>query len=371
MTPYFSYYLNLVRFLAAIIVLLSHYAYPHFTDGDYLIIRELNLGSDAVVLFFVLSGLVIAYSAEQKDKNINTYFFNRFTRLYSVAVPAVILTYILDQIGSSFDPDAYYGFWYNPLSFGEMLFTGLTFSGEWGIAAERLGTNGPYWSLSYEFMYYLMFGFFVFTKGAMRIFALILAVFLAGPRVLLLMPIWVMGCWVYSKIRSGIDLDRKTRSLLIFGPLVVYALSLAYGVPEKLITITHNLLGQSFTNVVLRFSNEFLWNNFIGILIALHFVGMASIKKEVPSWKDTVTWLSGATFSIYLVHYPVLQLVDELINDTPPSIYRDVFLLFSSLAVCFIFAQLFERPLGRFRRMLKNIRMQPLKQDHRKSVLDQ
>ncbi len=370
MTPYLSYYLNLIRFLAAIVVLLSHIAYSRFTDGDYLIIRELNLGSDAVVLFFVLSGLVIAFSAEQKDKTLNTYFFNRFTRLYSVAIPAVILTFVLDQIGSRFDPDAYDGFWYNPLSFGEMLFTGLTFSGEWGLNAERLGTNGPYWSLSYEFMYYIMFGLFIFTKGALRVTGLLLAVVIGGPRILLLMPIWVMGCWVYSKIKNGITLNRSATYAMIFGPPLIYALALAADVPQQLTEITYDLLGEAFTVVILRFSDEFLWNNFIGILIALHFVGIASLKKEAPIWKDKITWLSGATFSIYLVHYPVLQLIDELIYWVPPSLYRDVFLLSITLIICFVFAHYFERPLWRFRNLLRNVKLPTLKQDRHKSVLD-
>ena len=70
MTQRFSLYLDFLRFSAAMIVFLSHFAYPRFTDGTYSFIRDLNLGSDAVVFFFVLSGLVIAYTADTKDKTL-------------------------------------------------------------------------------------------------------------------------------------------------------------------------------------------------------------------------------------------------------------------------------------------------------------
>jgi peptidoglycan/LPS O-acetylase OafA/YrhL len=133
-SPRLSTYLDLLRFAAAMIVLLSHLAYTRFTDGAYLAIREFNLGSDAVVVFFVLSGFVIAHTAKAKDGTIGQYFFNRATRIYSVAIPAILLTFILDRNGSAFNHQAYNGWWYNPASLGEMLWMGTTFCSEWNVS---------------------------------------------------------------------------------------------------------------------------------------------------------------------------------------------------------------------------------------------
>nr|WP_309503487.1 hypothetical protein [uncultured Roseovarius sp.] len=66
MTAGFSTYLNLLRFGAAFIVLMSHFSYARYSGGRWLWIREFNFGSDAVVVFFVLSGLVIALVADRK-----------------------------------------------------------------------------------------------------------------------------------------------------------------------------------------------------------------------------------------------------------------------------------------------------------------
>ncbi len=63
----FSTYLDLLRFGAAVVVLMSHYGYERMSGGRWLWIRDLNLGSDAVIVFFVLSGFVIAHVAARPE----------------------------------------------------------------------------------------------------------------------------------------------------------------------------------------------------------------------------------------------------------------------------------------------------------------
>lgn len=100
----FSVYLDAVRFAAAFVVLISHLAYPRFTRGDLQFIRHWDLGRDAVIIFFVLSGVVIAYAAE-RDGTLGTFVFNRVTRLYSVMAPALLLTIVLDLTGQLIHPE--------------------------------------------------------------------------------------------------------------------------------------------------------------------------------------------------------------------------------------------------------------------------
>lgn len=166
MTRGLSLWLDALRVAATLIVVFSHVAYARFTRGDYEFVRELNVGSDAVIVFFVISGLVIAFAAE-RDKTLGTYAFNRLTRLLSVLLPALVLTFALDHIGHPMDASAYPDRFYQPLPLWEMLARGLTMSNEWGLFDRvRLGTNGPLWSLSYEAAYYVLFGVAVFCTGA-------------------------------------------------------------------------------------------------------------------------------------------------------------------------------------------------------------
>ena len=56
-------------------------------------------GWDAVKVFFVLSGFVIAYVAETKSNSLPLFFRDRLSRLYSVVVPAILVTCIADSLG--------------------------------------------------------------------------------------------------------------------------------------------------------------------------------------------------------------------------------------------------------------------------------
>lgn len=72
MTRGFSIYLDALRLSAALLVLVSHIAYSRFSNGDLGWMRALNLGSDAVILFFVLSGFVIAFTTAAKQRGAVT-----------------------------------------------------------------------------------------------------------------------------------------------------------------------------------------------------------------------------------------------------------------------------------------------------------
>src|SRR5207249_3354490 len=55
------------------------------------------------------------------------------------------------------------------------------------------GSNFPFATLDYEAWYYVLFGVAAFLRGRRRMAALAAAALLAGPKILLLFPIWLMG----------------------------------------------------------------------------------------------------------------------------------------------------------------------------------
>lgn len=358
MSPRLSNYLDLVRFLAAIIVLLSHFAYERFSNGTYLFIRDWNLGSDAVVVFFVLSGFVIAFVTDTKDKTASTYFFNRGTRLLSVIAPALLLTFLLDRTGAFLSPENYSGWWYNPLPPLEFFFKGLTFSNEWTGLQTRLGTNGPLWSISYEAAYYILFGLFYFTKSISRIIFISTSLIFFGLNILLLAPSWILGALLYKLIASETrdEISKAISWLSCLSPVVLYIMFLTLDLPQNLDNITHYLLG-NFSNS-LRFSDEFIWNALIGILFSIHLYGISQLMRKSYSplpYANKTKWLAGATFSIYIIHYPALQFFKGVLPNFSNNIINDITLLSMTLIVCFIFAHFFERRLYIFRKWCRDI----------------
>lgn len=358
-----SGYLDALRVVAALVVLASHLAYPNFTDGVYLFLRELNLGSDAVVVFFVLSGLVIAYASENKDRTAGKFLFNRATRIYSVAIPAVLITIAFDRLGAALYPERYDGWWYNAATIGETLFYGLTFTNEWIGQGFRVGTNGPYWSLSYEVAYYLIFAAWFYGRGVRRVGLIVALCLVVGPKILLLAPAWILGVVTWRSIASGraASMTISTAWGLALLPLLVYGLALGNDIPGFLLRVTSDMLGLNGGRpfAILNFSDEFIWNALIGLLAAAHIIGVAGIAARRTSTATeptaigrTIRWWAGASFSIYLVHYPVLHFLGAALPRDMPMHLRHLGLLVGTLAVCLIAASLFERPLKMWRAMV-------------------
>ncbi len=357
MTPRFSLYLDASRFLAAMIVFASHFAYSRFTDGDYLIIRELNLGSDAVVFFFVLSGLVISYTTEVKDKTLKQYSFNRLTRLYSVVVPALLATIILDSLGQHISPETYDGWWFNAAPVAEQLLRGLSFTNQWANQNFRIGTNGPYWSLSYEAAYYILFGVMFYISGLKKFLIILPLIFLFGFSVMALFPIWLLGIWTYKQIKIE-SLPHSYAWPCVILPPLIYAAFLWGHIPQMLLLLTKFILGVTFVNETFSFSDEFIWNLIIAQLLSFHLIGIAAIfQKNKKPLSDKISvvirWCAGATFTIYVVHYPALQFMDAVLPEMLLPLVRHAILLFSVLIFCFLFAEISERRLKWLRSKLR------------------
>jgi len=86
MPVFLSVYFDLVRFGAAILVVLYH-VWP-------MVAPDLPLtwpGHQAVIIFFVLSGYVIAHITESREPSVGAYALDRLSRLWSVVIPSLLI----------------------------------------------------------------------------------------------------------------------------------------------------------------------------------------------------------------------------------------------------------------------------------------
>ena len=106
----FSVYLDLVRFIAACLVYIYH-------SNQRLLVEEIlpasNFGHSSVIVFFVLSGFVITYVTDTKENTWTSYWASRLSRVYSVAMPAIVLTLVLDTFGRNLFPALYASYPYD------------------------------------------------------------------------------------------------------------------------------------------------------------------------------------------------------------------------------------------------------------------
>ncbi len=308
MTRIFSIYLDATRFLAALAVLLFHASKDRFA-GQWLQPLFANAGLDGVVVFFVLSGFVIAYVLDQKEHHPATYLNNRLIRLWSVVLPALLLTFVADAIGRHLDNEIYPTEYPTDYPLARLASAALFLGQLWFLDIQPL-SNGPFWSLAYEFWYYLIFGAAVFLRGAWRFVVVGALLAITGPKILILFPIWLFGVWTYRFVSKG-GSSPRLGWLLAFTPVALLIAVHLINLRTHAYVRTEALIGSNLF-YALRYSSEFVYSGIVGALVAIHFVGVASLGNRIAPlltrWERPIRAAAEMTFAIYLFHYPLLHL---------------------------------------------------------------
>jgi peptidoglycan/LPS O-acetylase OafA/YrhL len=322
MTQALSTYLDLIRIVATLLVFIGHS--ESWTDLHLPLAYE---DHDGMVALFVLSGFVIAYTQAEREKTVKLFMTRRLARLYSIMIPAVVLTVLLDFVGPRINPGAYSPF---PIPLDHPLgraAISLAFLNEMWFFSIDLGSNSPMWSISYEVFYYVIFGCFVFLEGNIRYAATFLAAVIAGPKVLLLLPIWLAGAYLYHG---------PWRFSLPVG--AGYALFLAsIGVFALLGGHVHTMEAPEEYFPAFSHSRWYLMDYQSAIAICLNFLGASIILRRniaLPKFfVDLARILAARTASIYLFHVPLLFFLSALIPQDGTSVIRIIGLMAATLAV--------------------------------------
>lgn len=295
--------LDLVRFAAALVVLVCHAAQSGLYSGRF---PDSPLAQHyAVVVFFVLSGLVIAASAQRRRSTLTQYAIARAARILPVSLSALAFSTAAFLIATGLGGSAMHTDTYGDLSLRGTLLPLLFLSeSAWGAGPVW---NPPYWSLCYEVWYYALFGAAVYLRGPARIAALTACALLAGPRILLLLPIWLVGV-----VLALSPLARRT------GP-VAGALLLAAGLAgawfHTAVVIPGWHLMQALTapfHLQLSFSRFALSDLLLALAVAAAFAGLRPLTTRWPApWlalERPARALAGFSFTLYLFHWPLLLL---------------------------------------------------------------
>lgn len=318
-----SLYLDVVRFSAAMVVFFGHVARQTFTDG--FLWQAAAYMDTAVIVFFVLSGYVIAHVLDEKERTPSAYIIARVSRLYSVVVPALIVTAVCDGIGIAADPALYYG----PAEYAsnEIALRYLAtffFANQfwiWGHGMEA-GTNLPFWSLSFEVSYYVAIGLLVFTKGAIRIVSCGLLAALVGPTIVAMAPIWFLGFGLYHGLR-GVQLARVTALALTLIGLVLL------GCAPVVRNATASAWPLSNHNIIASYYDA--------LSFAMHLAGILSLSpllaKLLGRGEALIRWLGSLTFALYLFHRPIFWVLSALPVGPPSSWSQRIYLCCVTLLI--------------------------------------
>lgn len=300
-----SLYLDICRFSAAFLVFISHVAVRQISGESRLWIIG-DFGEDAVAIFFVLSGFVIGYVTESRETDVKTYAVSRLARLYSVALPALALTFLLDAAGAALRPDIYstayfsYGSDHLPWRF----MAGLLFVNELWNSHTVMGSNGPYWSLGFEAWYYIAFGVAVFAPARWRVPACVLVLAIAGPKIAALFPLWLMGLGLFHIMK------RRPLPPVLGWSAFVGGLAAFLAVHYFARDYRGHMFGP-FNLAPAQAASTFYFMT-LGLLFAVHLAGFRAVSSAFAPFLNRhaarIRYIAGATFSLYLFHMPIIML---------------------------------------------------------------
>ncbi len=342
MTDKFSSYLDLLRFLAALTVFIGHASTGYMTGG--LLWQLAPYGDTCVVVFFVLSGFVIAYVSETKDINWTLYASNRAARLWSVVLPALLLTVVIDAIGSRVAADIYAGPWYLadnlPLRY---LASALMLQEVWHVWLVP-GINGPFWSLTYEALYYVLFGIFLFTRGKVRVILIVLGLLIGGPLIAALFPLWLLGVVAY-RCTCRLHLSRPVSALMFLTGAVLLLLA-----PQLRVSIQYDLpvMGDP---ILARYIDA--------LAISLNMVGAHGLLRgnlgkrgHFHQLRRVIGSVAASTFVLYLFHRPLIQLFSFIGPADAASWSRRALVIGLTLLICYLAVPATERLRAWLRKVL-------------------
>jgi peptidoglycan/LPS O-acetylase OafA/YrhL len=318
--------LDVLRGPAALLVFVEHWRNLFFKDfpevvNPGVVMKVFYLltgaGHQAVMLFFVLSGCVIAhviYGLHGRGKwTWPGYLSARLTRLWIVLIPALVLTGFWDRIGmwlaagkqSIYEGAGFGNILNQPVAAvsGSEVFLGNVFFLQ-RILVPTFGSNGPVWSISYEFVYYLAYplllGGLVLFRG--RLLAGLASVALAagllvfaGKSISAGFVIWLFGVAAYFAFKKVPWPTRWAIPGFLGGVLLLVA------------CIVGSRMGIDL--------GPLDWEVLIGISCALTvYAGLSAEPTErLTRILRPFHGLSAVSYSVYLLHTPLLVFIASLL----------------------------------------------------------
>lgn len=314
--PIRYYEIDLLRFLAALSVVLFHYTFSGYEAHQVSHVSFSTLGFVTkygylgVELFFMISGYVVLLSAQ--GKTVRTFLHSRITRLYPAFWVACTTTFLVERIWGVESSKSQFS-----VGVGQYLYNMTMLHEFFGVAS----IDGAYWSLTVEITFYFIVSLLIAYQlmpqldlflglWILYIVAAMLSpafgaspsssgfFYLFFPRYA---PLFIAGILFYL-----LQVPKK-RTRLRYGLLIAtYSLALRNGVNQaKELTIDYD---QYFSPIVVVSCITL----FFLIFLLITFQKLNLIRF---TW---LKWLGAITYPLYLLHenigYIIFNLIGPLMN---------------------------------------------------------
>lgn len=317
-------WLDAIRWAAALAVVCTHVNNRFFTK--YLLLSPENrhfihliislisgFGHQAVVAFFVISGLLVGGSLWSENIrlgriDVSAYLLKRLVRLWTVLIPALLLVAVADSVGRDF--------FHGGLVYGADDVEDI--GSEIGVRAflcnvvflqdafcYQYGSDSALWSLYNEFWYYIIWPFLLialfskqnvfvrvtsFCVSATLLIGLTMFQFVGAP-LGPYMAIWLLGVVAATRTRPLVRLGRNQSVML----LLIFMISFRLAVP----TAWMDRIPYAWFVADLALS-----------LLLTNALLCARLDRTLPPapFRSANQRLASFSFSLYCVHTPIINL---------------------------------------------------------------
>ena len=351
------YWLDLLRFVSALAVVLGHVRGLSFVQfGDLpesqksiavmIFFALTRLGHEAVIVFFVLSGFLVGgpnlEKVRMKSFQPASYTIDRFTRIMPPLFGALIFTAAVQTIAGK--PVNWLHFVGNLFAFQE-------------IWVPVFGENAPLWSLSYEMWFYVLIWavgsyvlrrFFRAIPAALIIFIIVIFTYLD--------PVYFV-CWLFGTFSYAYRPKKKSLGFLFVSLMVLLYGIFAFQIRSESKSISVEILtylvpSAEFAKLLVAAGAALL----IQQLVLMVPKAPAAIALDRLGAK-----LAVFSYTLYLIHFPAMQLAAFLFHLNPAtqlemsSISRFLWIATSCLVCAYLMYLLFEKRTAEMRSWLKQL----------------
>ncbi|WP_067486340.1 acyltransferase family protein [Actinomadura hibisca] len=340
-------WLDGLRGLAALVVVFEHTLNVLFPEIRHSASPWFDFGRYGVFVFFLVSGYIVPLSLERRG-NVREFWVGRLFRLYPLAAVAALLGVLLAVTAVAW-----------PLPSGVTERPWVTALAHLTMLQDLLGTPNVvnvFWTLSYEMVFYLLITA-LFVAGVRRASAGIAAGFAAGAVLVgALLPTALLAGWsqagtvlgaavlmaggllaVMSRGRAARRAGCVTLALLA---LVLLAFNNRVGGTESLAIIATMFAGSALQEIqqgrlprvratllaalvplltvaggvraAVDGQGEWGWPVAVAAAWLTFLLGLAARHRRIPR---PLPWLGVISYSIYLLHQPIVQIVWRLTGD--------------------------------------------------------
>ncbi len=301
-----SIYLDIIRSISVQLVVIGH-GINYCSIGKYFKPPYFPyMQNVAVIIFFILSGFLISNSvfyqlATNKDYSFRSYLIDRFSRIYSAFIPALIFVIVVDyfSIQTTVDSAYIYSDAFNLKTFFGNIFMLQDYPvfGLFDIKITSFGSARPLWTLAIEWWIYLWFGYLminILKEKKRSILSLLFFVFLCivpafnlfTGRGNALTIFWLFGVLIvlgYEKYKT-FTLSTYMKFLLIAIFLILGAIRVAI--------IKHEY------DIVFAFCLA------SALVIGMELCSTIDVNKNVAS---VIRFIANYSYTLYLIHYSIFD----------------------------------------------------------------